>query len=147
MSCQMLNRQTPGRCASPTKKWMDDDFFRGPTHSSPPASANTMSRTSRPLTATAVAFLTSAYVHQKPVPTLELTPEWAIGEHRPDGAQQILPVSFVADPHHSTASRPLRQPEFRLNAILTHTLVGIWLRPRVAHLAAAPQLVATGPTP
>jgi microcystin-dependent protein len=42
-----------------------------------------------PLTATAVAALTSAYVHRNREPVLTLTPAWAIGEHRPDGAQQI----------------------------------------------------------
>src|SRR6476646_3093920 len=36
-----------------------------------------------PLTATAVAVLTSAYVHRNRVPVLELTPVWTIGEHRP----------------------------------------------------------------
>ena len=55
-----------------------------PTHSSPPASANTVSRIPvTPLTATAVAVLTSAYVHRNRVPVLELTPVWTIGEHRP----------------------------------------------------------------
>jgi len=28
----------------------------------------------------------------------ELTPVWAIGEHRPEGAQQIPPVAFAIDP-------------------------------------------------
>jgi hypothetical protein len=50
-----------------------------------------------PLTATAVAVLTSAYVHRNRVPVLELTPVWAIGEHRPDGALDCIEILTAAE--------------------------------------------------